>query len=991
MKLVNLNCVTVSIDTVSSDSSLSGLHNFPGGPSLGAVSLAIDLLGPLRVSVGGRPLPLTADRLRVLLALLAMSPGRPVTMDGLATALWGEQQPENPRRSLQTYVTRLRTVLGDSWIGTGPHGYRLDVPPTAIDAMRFGRLLDAADNVDDPVRKRALLTEALELWRGEPFEDLDSPWLTAVEAPRLVERYVAAIEERADVDLADGRHEGLVAELRKLTQLHPLRESLWARLLVALARSGRPADALAAYETIRRHLAEELGTDPGAELKHIYADLLSGALARRAVPIKSPAVPRQLPAPPAHFTGRCAETTALEGAPGATGPLVTVVSGMAGVGKTALAVHIAHRMSAQFPDGQLFVDLRGHSYGREPIEPAEALDGMLRALGVASIDIPVPVDEKAALYRTCMAGRRVLVVLDDAASEKQVLPLLPGAPGSRVIITSRRRLGGLSSAQSIDLPALPVGDALALLRRAAGEQRLASAPRQDLVHLVRMCGRLPLAILNAASRLRAHHAWRSADLSARLALDEQRLAELEVRPTGVATALDVSYRHLSECSRRAYRLLGLHPGPDFDTGAAAALAGLPDAATRHLLDDLIDAHLLNEPRSGRYQFEDLVRLHAAALGRDEQADRAPSIDRLLSYYGLTATAAVGAVYPPDQALDPMPPLPQGGFPTAAAASRWLDAEMPNLLATALRAAEDRHPGHLLLLSGMLARHLMIRNRYSDAEKLHGRALTAALDLRDQPAQLIARLALGAVYHRQDRDQEAVDTLTDALRLARVIGDRDAVIDSLVSLGHSERKLRRLESATGHYRAALALAQKVGRQAAQVDALSGLGRAHLLQRRWRQALESFGQAAELSQSIDERARGLNAVSGLGDAYRLLGLHQPAEARYRRAFQIAEDVGDRNWQMESSHGLGLLYRATGQTGRSLEHHHAALRIATDLGHHADRARAHDGLAKASLCVARTADARRHWRHALDILLGISALTTEEGEVTVKAIRGNLAEKV
>ncbi|MDG4825102.1 BTAD domain-containing putative transcriptional regulator [Asanoa sp. WMMD1127] len=946
--------------------------------------LAIDLLGPLRVSLDGRDLDLTAGRLRVLLTLLALSPARPVTLETLATALWADEQPENPRRSIQTYVTRLRNALGGDRIDTEPSGYRLRITPSAVDALRFGQLVDAADSADHAERRRALLTEALGLWRGAPFEDLGSSWLSAVEAPALVERYLAAVVRKADLDLAEGRHEGLVADLRKLTRLHPLHETLWARLLVALARSGRPADALAAYEAVRSHLAEELGTDPGAELKTIYADLLSGAIPGNPPPPKPFHTPHQLPAAAAFFTGRRPEAADLAGIDSDVGPAVTVVNGMAGVGKTALALHVAHQVSSRFPDGQLFVDLHGHSAGQEAVEPARALDGMLRALGVEHGEIPPDLAEKSALFRTCVAGRRILLVLDDAAGEDQVVPLLPGTPESRVIVTSRRRLGSLSSAHRIDVPVLPAGDGLALLRRAVGRRRLAASPSRDLIRLVRMCGGLPLVLLDAAARLRTHPAWTPADLSARLDLEERRVAALEVEPTsGIATALDGSYRNLVERSRTAYRLLGLHPGADFDAAAAAALTGMSSTATTRVIEDLLDAHLMDEPHSGRYRFRELVRRHAAALGHASQADRAASIDRLLDHYGLTAAAATSVVSR-RQGRDSQ-------FPNNEVARRWLDAELSNLLATGHYAADNCRPDHLLLLSDLLARHLETRNRYADAQLLHSRALAVARELRDQPAQLTAMLGLGALFRRQDRATDAVDILTRALRLAREIGDRAGELAALTRLGHVERKLSRLESATGHYHAALALAELTQRPLDKLDALTGLGRTLLLRRRFRTALSTFARADRLGQSIGASSPGLNAVSGLGDAFRLLGDHRSAETHYRRAATSAESLGDRNWQMESAHGLGLLYRATGQPGRSVEYHQSALRIAGELSHHADQARAHDALAKASLGIGRSAPARRHWQRALDLLAGIDASTTEEGEVTAEAIRIHLTERL
>ncbi|HEX4816258.1 MAG TPA: BTAD domain-containing putative transcriptional regulator, partial [Nonomuraea sp.] len=970
--------------------------------------------------------------MRTLLAALALSAGKTVSIERLAEMVWSEGSPANSRRSLQNYAARLRSALGGRWVETRPNGFLLRIDADDVDALRFGRILDEAARARDPHLERRLLDEALALSRGEPFEDVASHWLQEAEAPRLVERYLVALERRVDLDLAAGRSRDLVAELKRWTARCPLRESLWLRLLMVLDRQGRRAEALELYEELRIRLAEELGVDPNGELQRLHAELLVdppvptlvagagvphlrviprmipaahpetsrgegprgdaaggeappeaaptgaaepgevptgaaepeevppgaaglgefdgrsaelavlsdlarteaaavalvtgpagcgktamavhwarsvaewftdgqlyldlrgssespvepatalrtflvalgvppdnlpappenrpsdldalartyrtltacrrvlvvlddardadqvrpllpagrasmtliasrcgpadwdamdaapvhlialqdppagrrrgpvllqqlpagpvgappeprptlgakprprrkwasladeepirqvalahklsaerapipvervqqvvlGARARRRIdtgvearardsllrllaealqlgeddpataqtaareaqagatptfapgpapagpgpagpataetmsaataaltrPAPAPAaanapasaaamalvrvvgpvgrarqpqprpfaVPRQLPADVTDFVGRADELALLDGPVEAHPEMITLVEGMVGVGKTALAVHAAHRLAASFPDGQLFVSLHGHSADREPVRPQEALRRMLSALGVPVSHIPHPAEDQAGLLRSLLADRRVLIVLDDAADENQVLPLLPGTRGCRVLVTSRRRLAGLDGTRTVSLDVLPTADAITLFTRAAGPRRVTGTPAQ-LLRTVRRCGLLPLAIRLAATRLSCHPTWDVARLLARLTEPYQRLTELAVGSRSLAAAVDQSYRRLPEDQRRAYRLLGSRTTADISAAAAAALLHTDVLAAERLLEQLAEAHLLREPAPGLYRMHELLRDHA---------------------------------------------------------------------------------------------------------------------------------------------------------------------------------------------------------------------------------------------------------------------------------------------------------------------------------------------------------------------------------------------
>jgi DNA-binding SARP family transcriptional activator len=595
--------------------------------------LAVRLLGPLEVSIGGGPVALTTGRLRTLLAVLAMSAGGSVSVDRLAAALWDGDLPADARRTITIYVTRLRSLLGAERIGTTPDGYVLHAEPDQVDALRFLRSLRAAAAAPDRARERSLLVGALALWHGAPFEGLRSAWLEDAEAPRLVEAYLAAVERRVDLDLAQGRLAGLVPLLRELVAQHPLRESLWVRLLVVLARCGRQAEAVERYEMVRLRLAEELGVDPGAELRRVHADLLAGRAPELGESARPPAagrppprgpVPRQLPAAVDNLRGREAELASLDELFGDDGTTrraarIGVISGMPGAGKSALAVHWAHRLAGRFGDGQLYADLRGSA--PRPLEPLEVLGRFLRALGADAATIPTDVEEASAAFRSQVAGRRVLLVLDDAAGAAQVAPLLPASPGCAVLVTSRRALPGLEGAAHLRLGVLEPAGAVALLGRLAGEDRVAAEPAAAAA-VARCCGWLPLALRAAGARLAARPTWPVAALAERLADPRRRLDELELGGTGVRASLEASWQCLrgggdpaDRTAAAAFALLGALDGGRVSMPVVARLLQVPDATAEQALERLVDAHLLETPAPGRYRLHGLPRLYARELGR----------------------------------------------------------------------------------------------------------------------------------------------------------------------------------------------------------------------------------------------------------------------------------------------------------------------------------------------------------------------------------------
>ncbi|MFD2415770.1 AfsR/SARP family transcriptional regulator [Amycolatopsis pigmentata] len=592
-------------------------------------------LGPLSVRRAGREVELGWHKQQSVLATLLVEMNRPVPVATIIEAVWhGGQMPRDARNAVQTYVSRLRRLLepdrGVGWPGrvlvsTGS-GYLLRGDPALVDLEMFERHLVGAQkryqHGDLPAAGTQLDT-ALRLWQGHPFTGLDGPVVEA-QRRRFGDLHLTARELRAQISIDRGRTTEAIAELRDLVAVNPGREHLWALLMLSLYRASRQAEALAVFQDVRRRLADELGIDPGPELRELHERILRGDVGPARSTLTKRFVRRNdLPADVVDFTGRQREVLCVLGdlpdagharATGTGAATVQVIDGMAGVGKTALAVHLAHRLAWNYPDAQLYLDLHGHTHGRGPLDSSTALENLLRALSVPAAVIPDGLDGRAALWRAELAARRVLVVLDNAFDTTQVRPLLPGTARCLALVTSRHRLAELEGAGHLSLDPLSPSQASALFARIVGEER-AVAERDAVQEVARLCGYLPLAIRNAAVKLRNRPVWTIGYLADRLRDGKRRLAELTTGDRGVAAAFGVSYRNLTTAQQRMFRLLGTCPDRDFDTGTAAALAGVGLETAGALLEDLVDAHMLQEPVPGRYRFLDLMRQYAASLGR----------------------------------------------------------------------------------------------------------------------------------------------------------------------------------------------------------------------------------------------------------------------------------------------------------------------------------------------------------------------------------------
>ncbi|HEY2077680.1 MAG TPA: BTAD domain-containing putative transcriptional regulator, partial [Streptosporangiaceae bacterium] len=547
--------------------------------------------------------------------------------------------------------------------------------PDQVDVLRFRRLVAEAAGLEDRVKKREILDAALGLWRGEALDGLRSGSLHHDVKTVLAEEHLTALQRRIDLDLAAGRHGDLVAELRELTSRWPMRETLWLQLIATLSGAGRHADALDAYHEVRAMLSEQLGVDPSDGLQDLYHRILAGAPGAdgrapddtsadsdRVMPVQpqmegSWRARNYLPGDAADFTGRDRELRELLAVlpqdETAQTVVIGAIDGMAGVGKTTLAIHAARLLADRYPDGQLFVDLHGHTPGRDPDDPAAALDYLLRAIGVSGENIPDSLESRAALWRAELAGRKVLLLADNAASAAQASPLIPGTAGCLVLVTSRRRLTSLDAAHMLALDTMPPDDSLRLFAAVAGAERTAAEPEATR-EVLRLCGYLPLAIRISAARLAARPAWTVDYLAGCLSDEQERLVELAADDRSVTAALAVSYQQLTPGQQRLFRLLGLHRGPDIDAYLAAATASVTLAEARQLLEDLVDAHMLQQPAPGRYRFHDLVRDHAraAAWQAEPETTRSDAIGRALDYY-LHVAHQANAILRPSRAEAPL--------------------------------------------------------------------------------------------------------------------------------------------------------------------------------------------------------------------------------------------------------------------------------------------------------------------------------------------------
>ncbi|MFV2088403.1 BTAD domain-containing putative transcriptional regulator [Micromonospora sp. LOL_021] len=933
----------------------------------------MQVLGPVRVWREQQALDPGPTARRAVLGLLALAGGQPLPRSELVNALWPDQPPPATSTNvIQTHVKHLRRLFEPDRPSRAPSlllpqigdGYLLRTSAVTVDLLRFRHLVAAArPGTAAPQRDAELLGEALRLWQGPPLVDVP----TLAGHPKVVAldgELQAALTRYGDLMIACGRASTALPRLAQAAAAKPLDEARQAQLIRAYRASGQRAEAFTVFHDTRDRLADELGVDPGPELVAAYTDLLrAGARTagepagpRRARgPDATAPVPAQLPADVAGFTGRAAELGWFDRTMGAAGrgnadpgAVICVLSGTAGVGKTALAVWWAHRARDRFPDGQLYIDLRGYD-PEQPVEPGAALARFLRALGVADADMALDVDERAAHYRSLMDGRRMLVVLDNAASVEQVRPLLPGAASCPVLVTSRDSLAGLVAREGAGrrgLDLLPIDDAVALLRRLVGDR--VDAEPQAAVTLATQCAQLPLAL-----RVAAELATARAELSLTRLVDgltdrRRRLDMLDAggdRRTGVRAILSWSYQHLPADAARAFRLLGLHPGADVDAAAVAALAGTDPVTADRLVDRLCRAHLVEPAGPDRYGMHDLLRAYAAELAADVDPPevRDAAVTRLFDYYLRTAATAMNAVHPAERHLRPTvpptgpdgdltevrtaPPTTPDGDPGAARV--WLEVERANLMAVTAYGARHGWARHAVRLTALLYRHLECGGHYPDAITMQGHGIAAARAAADLAGEANLLTNLAVVHDHQGRRQQAVAHLRQALTLYRDVDEPAGEARTLGNLGVVLGELGDRRSAICYIGRALALLRTLGEHHGMIRALGSLGQLFTVEGRLGEAAGRLREGLVLCRRTGDRVGEAMLLNYAGQLHNRRGAHRAAARCHARARSIAADTGSRGVEALAFDGLGAAAHAAGQRAQAHGYWRRALAIFTELG--------------------------------------------------------------
>jgi tetratricopeptide (TPR) repeat protein/transcriptional regulator with XRE-family HTH domain len=734
------------------------------------------------------------------------------------------------------------------------------------------------------------------------------------------------------------------------------------------------AGALGLAEPVKeRFVMAARGRVPAAEVLAARQGQAPGAFAAAAT--------RALPRDTASFTGRQAELAHLMGAlatAAAGGGVVGIhaIDGMAGIGKTTFAVHAAHRLTGSFPDGQFFLPLHAHTAGQRSVNPADALASLLLTAGVPAAQIPPDLEARAGRWRDHVAGKKILLLLDDAAGHEQVTPLLPGTAGSLVLVTSRRRLAALDDAAVISLGTLPAQEAAVLLARLAARPGLRAG---DAVvgELTGLCGYLPLAIGMVASQLRHHPAWTAAQLAADLAAAKDRLELMRAENLSVAAAFGLSYQDLTPGAQRLFRRLGLVPGPSVDGHAAAALDATTLGQARRRLGELYDQHLITEPAPGRYQLHDLLREHARTLAAADPAGADSTVERLLDYYARTALAAGQHFrsWPEHRSLPPPGPLAHHpGFTTLEQAAAWLETERPNLHAAADYAAATGRHGLAIKIPAAIGGFLLAHGHVDQSQTLHQTALAAARQAEDQAGQAIALSELGLLASRIGDFPAAAARLTEAAALFGGLDDRPGQASALAQLGFAQTLTGDYPAATASLRHAIALARSASAHLAEADARTCLGVVQQLTGDHTAATANLQQALALARTAGDRLAEADVLNSLGVVQQETGDYPGAAASQQRALEIARRLDDRPSQAYALNDLGIVQQLTGDYPAATASHQLALELFRDHGNRLGQAEALNRLGELSSRTSATAQARQRHAQALAIARDISVPAEE-----------------
>lgn len=911
------------------------------------------LLGPLQVlDDDGGEVRLSGAIRRVLLATLLLEGGRPVPVERLVECCWGDAAPITAVSSLHNHVLALRQVLRDSdglLLQHSASGYLMRVEPDALDAARFAEHLRAGrachQNADWP-RASAEFAAALALWRGEVLAELPARLHIEQAAAELSEQRLHAWQWRIESDLQLGRHLDVIAELVRLVAAHPLREVFHSQLMLALYSAGRRAEALDAYQSLRRTLIEELGVEPSAAVRELHQLILTSD-PRLAAPAAlqppantAPPTPAQLPAAIRDFTGRqtiVRDVCRLLQDGSADGParpvVVSAVTGTGGVGKTTLALQVSHQLLADYPDGQLYVSLRGT--GTSPRVPGEVLAAMLRDLGEPDGSVPLGEDACSARYRSLTSGRRMLIVLDDARDAAQVRPLLPGSGTCAVLVTSRNRLPGLAGAVPVHLDVLAPAEALELFSSVVGAVR-AGAEAEATGEVLGYCGGLPLAIRIVASRLAARPTWTVAAMAGRLRDEHRRLDELRIEDIAVRVSFRMSYTSLPESGdpggmglARAFRLLALAPGPDFTAHAAAALLDQRLDRTEDLLEALVDANLLEAPSPGRYRFHDLLLAFARELVRDEEppAERREAAGRYVGWYLYASHAAMLRLRKYQIDLDVETEArnePELEFADRQQAMAWCEAERFNFLAAIRLAA---------------------------AERLG-------------PAAWLLPRCLFAFYNRRGLWSDQREAVELGRASAREGGDRvseAALLNNLISIRGLRFKSVDLALAAGNE--ALRINESLGNRPGQAHNMANVADTLSTNGRVDESLSWFRRAVDLYRQLELPHQFALTLNNMGYACCTAHRYDEALGPTLESLAIAREMTSRDIEASALDTLGVAYQGLGRLDEAIEALREAAAAYAECNDHLLEADTLDHLGGALLSAGHPADARAAWQQAVE----------------------------